>query len=227
MSLLRRKRILHILLALIVIAGFIYFFFYTKTGVKLTHSNVYSLTEHLKMLGIGGKLIGMLLVCVQTFFPFIPFVVVAGTNVAIFGLKWGFVVNYSMSCLAAAACFLFARYFGYDWVEKRIERYPVVTKFSKRMESQGFVYVLIGRLIPILPSSMVNLAAGLTRISFNQFLFGTLLGKLPIVLLESLIAHDLFHFHKYKGRLILLILIFVALIMIGNWLKKVWTPKGD
>ncbi|NEW05426.1 TVP38/TMEM64 family protein [Paenibacillus sp. SYP-B3998] len=210
---------------LVLLLFLIYFLFFNPVGIKLTHSNVRQLSEHLSELGWTGRWIGMGLVFFQTFFPFIPFVLVAGTNVAIFGLKWGFIVNYAMSCLGAIASFYFARYYGHDWVEKKLQKFPLVTQFSERMEKQGFVYVLIGRLIPILPSSAINFAAGLTRMRFNQFLWGTVIGKLPIVFLESLIAHDLFHFKKYKGRLLLLLAIFVVLIIIGNYVKKVLTPN--
>ncbi|UKS30049.1 TVP38/TMEM64 family protein [Paenibacillus sp. HWE-109] len=225
MSVLNRKRILPILLLIVVLCGLIYFFFYNPIGVKLTHSNMRQLSGHLRDLGWPGKMIGMSLVFFQTFFPFIPFVVVAGTNVAIFGIKVGFLVNYVMSCLGAIASFYFARYYGHAWVEKKLERFPLVQQFSLRMEKRGFLYVLLGRLIPILPSSAINFAAGLTRIKFTHFLAGTLLGKLPIVFLESMIAHDLFHFQKYKGRLLLLLGILVVLILIGNGVKKALTAK--
>jgi uncharacterized membrane protein YdjX (TVP38/TMEM64 family) len=221
----KSKRFLSIMIVLAVIVGLIYFIFYTRTGVKLTHSNMQQLSTHLRALGVYGKVICMLLVFLQTCFPFIPFVIVAGTTVAIFGIKWGFIVNYTMSCLGAVCGFFFARYYGHDWIEKKFERYPAVVQFSKRMEANGFFYVLLGRLIPIIPSSAVNMAAGLTRMRFSNFLLGTLIGKLPMVLLESMIAHDLFHFRKYKNRLLGLLVIFAVLMIIGNGFKKKLMPK--
>ncbi|MFD0697198.1 TVP38/TMEM64 family protein [Paenibacillus sp. GCM10027628] len=221
----KKSRIWQIAIVLIFVVGLVYFFFYNPIGVKLTHTNMRQLSEHLRALGWTGKWIGMALVVLQTFFPFIPFVLIAGTNVAIFGIKWGFIVNYTMSCLGAVASFYFARYYGHAWVEKKLEKLPLVSQFSKRMEKHGFLYVLLGRLIPVLPSSAINFAAGLTRVRFIQFLWGTLIGKLPIVFLESMIAHDLFHFHKNKGRLLLLLVVFVVLILIGNAVKKVLTSS--
>ncbi|KQX64600.1 hypothetical protein ASD40_02080 [Paenibacillus sp. Root444D2] len=220
-----RKHILLVFFICILLVALIAFLFYNPTGIKLTHSNMRQLSEHLRDLGWPGKIIGMALIFFQTFFPFIPFVVVAGTNVAIFGIKIGFLVNYIMSCLGAVASFYFARYYGHAWVEKKLERFPLVTQFSKRMEKRGFLYVLLGRLIPILPSSAINFGAGLTRMRFTYFLWGTLMGKLPIVFLESMIAHDLFHFQKYKGRLLLLLGIFVVLILLGNGVKKAIAAK--
>ncbi|MDR6880284.1 putative membrane protein YdjX (TVP38/TMEM64 family) [Bacillus sp. 3255] len=225
MSVVRKKRILSILCVLVLLAGLIYFFFYNPIGIKLAHSNMRQLADHLRDLGWTGKIIGMALIFGQTFFPFIPFVLVAGTNVAIFGIEVGFLVNYVMSVLGAVASFYFARYYGHAWVEKKLERFPLVTQFSRRMERRGFLYVLLGRLIPVLPSSAINFAAGLTRIRFTHFLWGTVLGKLPIVFLESLIAHDLFHFHKYKGRLLILLGILIVLIFIGNGVKRALAPK--
>lgn len=220
-----RKRILLIIVISIFLVSLISFFFFNPIGVKLTHSNMRQLSEHLRDIGPLGKIIGMALIFFQTFFPFIPFVLVAGTNVAIFGIKVGFLVNYVMSCLGAVASFYFARYYGHAWVEKKLEGFSLVTQFSKRMEKHGFFYVFLGRLIPILPSSAINFAAGLTRMRFSQFLWGTLLGKLPIVFLESMIAHDLFHFQKYKGRLLLLLGILVILIFIGNGVKRALSVK--
>ncbi|WNR46544.1 TVP38/TMEM64 family protein [Paenibacillus roseipurpureus] len=225
-AILKSKRTGFLILLGIVVIGLLYFFFYNPVGIKLAHSNMRQLAVHLREIGWPGKIIGMALIFFQTFFPFIPFVVVAGTNVAIFGIKMGFLVNYVMSCLGAVASFYFARYYGHDWVEKKLEGFPLVTQFSKRMERHGFFYVLIGRLIPILPSSAINFSAGLTRMRFRHFLWGTLLGKFPIVFLESMIAHDLFHFQKYKGRLLVLLGILVLLLLLGNSVKRALATKA-
>jgi len=225
LSLFKRSRLLQLLILLVIGGGLVYFFFFNKMGIKLTHTNMHQLSDHLRDLGWTGRLVGMLLIFVQTFFPFIPFVIVAGTNVAIWGIKWGFIVNYVMSCLGAIASFYFARYYGHAWVGAKLQKFPVVQQFSARLEKHGFLYVMLGRLIPVLPSSAINFAAGLTRVRFIPFLLGTLIGKLPIVFLESLIAHDLFHFQKYKDRLLWLLVVFVVLIVLGNVVKKVLTSN--
>jgi uncharacterized membrane protein YdjX (TVP38/TMEM64 family) len=221
------KRVLSWTILLVLLTGLIYFLFFTRVGVMLTHSNMHQLSENVKSLGIYGQIIGVLMVFLQTFFPFIPFVVVAGTNVAIFGFKAGFIVNYITSVLSAVSFFYAARYFGHAWVTRKLQRFPFLIPFSKRMETQGFLYVLLGRFIPVLPSSAINLAAGVTGTRFGAFLAATVIGKLPIIYLESLIAHDLFHFRKYKDRLLLLLLIFALLIFLGHWFQKKLSSKSE
>ncbi|SEB43899.1 TVP38/TMEM64 family protein [Paenibacillus sp. GP183] len=221
------KRVLSWTILLVLLTGLIYFLFFTRVGVMLTHSNMHQLSENVKSLGIYGQIIGVLMVFLQTFFPFIPFVVVAGTNVAIFGFKDGFIVNYITSVLSAVSFFYAARYYGHAWVTRKLQRFPFLIPFSKRMETHGFLYVLLGRFIPVLPSSAINLAAGVTGTRFGAFLAATVIGKLPIIYLESLIAHDLFHFRKYKDRLLLLLLIFALLIFLGHWFQKKLSSKSE
>lgn len=225
----KTKRIVRILqyVALIgILAYLVHFLFFTRTGVKLTHSNVRQMAEYLRSFGVYAAVFGMLAVLLQTIVPFVPFVMIAGANVLVFGLWTGFAINYSMSVSGAVLAFLFSRYFAHDWVEKKISRYPLVAKFNERLEKNGFFFILAGRLVPVVPSSAINFGSGVTKISFRHFFLGTCLGKLPMVFLESLIGYDLLHFRKNRYRLLLLLAIFFALMYIGSLFKKKLTGKN-
>ncbi|WNQ13639.1 TVP38/TMEM64 family protein [Paenibacillus aurantius] len=208
-------------------AWLIYFLFFTRTGLRLTHVNMRDLSEDLQALGPYALLLGMLAVFIQTLIPIVPFMLVAGANVLVFGLVQGVTINYMMACIGAAAAFFFARYYGHSWVEKKLDRYPAVLEFNKRLETHGFFYVLVGRLIPILPSTAINLGAGVSKIRVSHFILATLIGKLPIVYLESTIAHDMLHIHRYKGRLVLYVVIFLVLLYIGSLFKSKITGKSN
>jgi uncharacterized membrane protein YdjX (TVP38/TMEM64 family) len=208
-----------VLLAAIVVILF-YRLFFTNQGVRFAHIGMHQLSEYLQSFGAIGAIIGALLVYVQTIVPFVPFIVVAGVNVLLYPSPWGFVVNYVMACLGALTAFLFARYYGHDRVTAKLNNYPLALQFNKQMERSGFFYVLIGRLIPVIPSSLINLGAGITKVTFRQFLFGTLIGKFPMVFLESQITNYLLHFKHYRGRLLLLLAIFAVLITLGNVFAK-------
>jgi uncharacterized membrane protein YdjX (TVP38/TMEM64 family) len=198
----------------------VYRLFFTRQGVHVTHIGMHQLSDYLQSFGVAGNVIGALLVYVQTVVPFVPFVVVAGVNVILYPSPWGFIVNYVMACCGAVTAFLFARYFGHDRVMQRLNRYPAAVQFNKQMEQNGFLYVLVGRLIPVLPSSLINLGAGVTRVRFGAFLTATMLGKLPMVFLESQITNYLLHFKHYRGRLLLLLLVFGLLMAAGNAFRK-------
>jgi uncharacterized membrane protein YdjX (TVP38/TMEM64 family) len=189
---------------------------------SLSSWNVQHLSDMLQAWGLWGHLLGAFLVFLQTVVPFVPFVVVAGANVLIFGFWLGFIVNYVMSVLGAVTAFWIARYYARNWAQKKLEKYSYIQKFNDKLEQHGFIYIMVSRVIPIMPSFGINIGAAVTKVSTRNFVLGTMAGKLPMIYLESLIGHDLLHFHHNKGRLILLLVIFVVLILIGNAMRKKW-----
>jgi uncharacterized membrane protein YdjX (TVP38/TMEM64 family) len=226
---LRRKRllfVLKILFSLGVLSAVIYFLLFTKTGIRLTHTNVRQMSDYLRSFGPYSVVFGMLAVLAQTLFPFLPFVIVAGANVLAFGLAWGFAINYAMSCAGAILAFYLARYYAHDWVEGKLSRYPLIHEFSRKMESGGFFYVAAGRLVPVLPSFAINLAAGSSKMRFRHFFAGTLLGKLPMVYMESALVHDLMHLKHNRGRLLVILAILLLLFFIGNRMRKKFSGKS-
>lgn len=216
---------IRVLLPVLFIAVIAYFLLDSPIGKKLAHLRVGELSDYLRSFGAFSVVLGMAIVYIQVMLPFVPFVLVAGANVLVFGLFWGFMINYTMAVLGSFSAFLFARYVGHARVEKRLVKYPAVKQFNQKLEERGFFYVLVGRLIPVIPSTAISLGAGITKIRGRDFLLGTILGKLPMVLLESMIGHDLLHFHKYKGRFMILCAIFVLLLVIGSFFKNKLTGK--
>jgi uncharacterized membrane protein YdjX (TVP38/TMEM64 family) len=211
--------ILNAIIVTIVIA-FIYFLFFTNTGSRLTHTHLDELVAYLRSFGAYALLFGIFAIILQTFIPFSPFILIAGANVLVFGFTRGFIINYLAASFGAILAFLFARYLASAWVERKMVRFPLMQEFNKRMETEGFFYILLGRLIPVFPSSILNYGGGISKISLRNFVWATLLGKFPIILMESIIAHDLRNWHQYRGRVWLLLSLFILLIIIGNWWRK-------
>lgn len=79
--------------------------------------------------------------------------------------------------VGATLSFMVARYIIGDWVQKRYA--DRLVKFNKEMDQHGKNYLLTLRLIPIFPFFMINLAAGLTKMSLRTFVWTTALGIIP------------------------------------------------
>jgi uncharacterized membrane protein YdjX (TVP38/TMEM64 family) len=58
------------------------------------------------------------------------------------------------------------------------------------------------------------------KVSARNFILGTLVGKFPMIFLESLIGHDLLHFRQNKDRLFILLAVFAIFMYVGNVFKK-------
>jgi uncharacterized membrane protein YdjX (TVP38/TMEM64 family) len=213
-----RWGLLNICIVFVVIV-FVYFLLFTQSGYKLTHTNIDELAAYLRSYGSYALMFGIFAILLQTFIPFSPFILIAAANVLVFGFTRGLLINYIAACLGAYLAFLFARYIGRDWVERKMARFPKMHEFNKRMETEGFFYVFLGRLISFFPSSIVNYGGGISKIKMRDFVLATLIGKFPIIFIECLIAHDLQHWKQYRGRVLLLLSFFILLIIIGNWMR--------
>jgi uncharacterized membrane protein YdjX (TVP38/TMEM64 family) len=107
--------------------------------------------------------------------PRTVFTVTAGV---LFGSVLGVLLAVTGTLLAAALAFGLVRLLGARAVERVADRAAVVW-VRRRLDRSGLLAVASLRLIPALPFSVVNYAAGLSGVRFAPYLLGTLLGILP------------------------------------------------
>lgn len=100
---------------------------------------------------------------------------------AVFSLLAGFlfdsvvgtVIIVISATIGATIIFLLARYFFRDYFETKIG-------VSEKTRSFGtFSDVLVARLVPAIPFSLINIVAGLTQVSLRDYVLATALGIIP------------------------------------------------
>lgn len=97
----------------------------------------------------------------------------------LFGVTRGTIAVSISSSLAAAAAFLIARYALRDAVMSIAQRYPRFRAIDRAISREGFKFVFLLRLSPLLPFSISNYLYGLTSVPFPQFTVASWLGMLP------------------------------------------------
>ncbi len=95
----------------------------------------------------------------------------------LFGSVWGSALSLAGGTLGAFAGFVLVRFVNGDSV--RLRETPAIGKWLEQAESQGWRLVLVVRLIPVLPHSLVNYVFGLSRMSTAGYLAGSTLGMVP------------------------------------------------
>jgi uncharacterized membrane protein YdjX (TVP38/TMEM64 family) len=99
---------------------------------------------------------------------------------ALFGPWWGTLWTSLAAIVAAIAAFAFTRTIGRDMVAQRLAgRWQAM---DLEVQRGGQFYMFAVRLIPVMPYGLVNFVAGLTSVSFRDYLLGTSLGTVPSVL---------------------------------------------
>lgn len=98
---------------------------------------------------------------------------------AVFGLARGTVIVSIASTLAAAAAFLIGRHGARQAVARKIEANPKFAALDHAVAQQGWKIVLLTRLSPVFPYTLLNYGFGLTRVSFVHYVLASWVGMLP------------------------------------------------
>lgn len=121
-----------------------------------------------------------LFVLLPTFF--FPVAVLALAGGLLFGLWWGSVYTFIGAVLNCALMFLLARYVGRSQVQRLVEQ-KLSPQRQRRLQmadgKEGFLLLIILRLIPAVPYNLINYTFGLTGISFSSYLLASAIGIIP------------------------------------------------
>ncbi|WP_373598096.1 TVP38/TMEM64 family protein [Paraclostridium bifermentans] len=98
----------------------------------------------------------------------------------IFGLTKGYIYTLIGALLGASLSFYISRKLGRNFVKKLTKE--KLDTIEKMINDKGFFVVLILRLVPLFPFDIISYGAGLTSIKFRDFMFATLIGTIPGIL---------------------------------------------
>jgi len=97
---------------------------------------------------------------------------------ALYGPLWGSVLVFIGACLGAEAAFLIGRHWLREWTQRRLQALPRLRAVEQAVSREGLKLVLLTRLSPAFPFSLLNLAYGLSAVSLRDYSLG-LIGILP------------------------------------------------
>jgi uncharacterized membrane protein YdjX (TVP38/TMEM64 family) len=97
----------------------------------------------------------------------------------LFGLVEGILAVSLGSTLAACIVFLVGRTLARRWVEDKFAASPRFRALDRAVAANGFRIVLLTRLSPAFPYTLLNYAYSLTRVSFRDYLLASWIGMLP------------------------------------------------
>ncbi|EKN70528.1 hypothetical protein M670_02668 [Schinkia azotoformans MEV2011] len=138
-----------------------------------------------------GPIPGILLPMIEAIFPIFPLVLFVMANAAAFGLWKGFIISWIGATLGALIVFSVIRRLGRQRFFNFLTKHQKVKKLMNWIERRGFGFIFLMLCFPFSPSSLINVVAGLSRVSKQQFVLAVLLGKLVMIFTVSFIGYDL------------------------------------
>ncbi|MGE7825900.1 TVP38/TMEM64 family protein [Paenibacillus sp. NPDC093718] len=133
----------------------------------------------------------MFMAVIMALFPVIPYPVVGGVIGAALGPVIGGIVTWVGSTVASILMFMFIRYGYQEWGDRVLYRYNRLGKVTTMFERNAFMTILFTRLIPFIPSIVINVYAALSKVTFASYSIASALGKIPAMLLFSMVGDHL------------------------------------
>ena len=135
----------------------------------------------IEQFGDYAPIIFLLLASILPIFLFPPgiFSVIGGL---LFGFKLGAFLTIIAAIIYTNIMFLISRYFARNKIENFLEKRLTLKQYNRIFglnDNKLATFLIICRLIPILPNSIVSYSYGLTRISFKHYFMANLIGLIP------------------------------------------------
>jgi uncharacterized membrane protein YdjX (TVP38/TMEM64 family) len=184
------RRLLLVLLALAGAAALVVAVHPLREAVGyVLHGNVHALRAQLHGLGAAGPLlvVGLILAHSVLFFP-------AEIVNATAGLVYGFAVAFPLVVVSWALSGLIAYALGMVAgrpLALRLMGEERVATAERLIDRGGVAALLLGRLIPFVPYSLVGYVAGAARVPLWRFVWTGLVGILPITAAATYLGHAL------------------------------------
>lgn len=143
------------------------------TGIK-DHLRVESLQSLMDSVGLWTPIAFIFIYAVGVCL-FLPGTLLTGLGAALFGPYWGFLIVWVGALMGASMAFWIGRTLGRDFAASLIG--DGLKRYDDAIERNGFATVLYLRLI-YFPFTPMNFGMGLTKVRFQDYLWGTALGIL-------------------------------------------------
>jgi len=125
-------------------------------------------------------LIGYLIVICESILPFLPLAVFIALNKLVFGDLIGFLISWSGTIIGCIIAFTIFRKGLSAKLYSNVKR-ENYRKIIDRITNIKFTSLVLITALPFTPAFTVNIAAGLSKISYRKFISAILIAKISIV----------------------------------------------
>src|SRR5574344_1858708 len=132
-------------------------------------------------LGCYGPILGCILIVLESIFPILPLCVFITMNFIAFGNVVGFIVSFIFTLIGCNLAFFLVRKFFKKGFEKKFRKYQKVEKFMHLIEKINYSELALIVAIHFTPAFLVNIASGISNISYKKYFWAMFLGKIFMV----------------------------------------------
>ena len=153
-----------------------------------------------------------------------PVTLLIMATIIVYGPWWGGWYALLGTTLSAIVMFLLGHVLGKNIVSRLSG--SLINQVNQRLSESGLVAILVFRVVPVAPFSLINLVAGVSAISLRDFFLGTLLGIIPGITAIAFIADRLFEslrqpdISTFTALVAVVVVSGAALVGLRKWMRQ-------
>ncbi len=186
----------------------------------LRHGDIQETAEYIKSYGEMAVVFSFLLTLFVNALGFPPAIIFSTANTLIFGIFWGIVISVAAETVGVTISFLLLRFFFRDAAAKLISKSTFLTSIDKYSSQKGFMVMLIARMVPYIPSGVLNAVGALSSLNLREYFLASLVGKFPSTGIEAIIGHDTIMQQEDNTRIIVVVILAIILIVGAFWYER-------
>ncbi|MBR1729446.1 MAG: TVP38/TMEM64 family protein [Selenomonadaceae bacterium] len=178
----------------------------------LSHGDILETAEYIRSYGSMAIVFAFLLTLFVNALGFPPAIIFSTANTLIFGIIPGIILSCIAETIGVTISFLLLRFFFRDTAEKIISKSKFLSSIDHYSSEKGFVVMLIARMVPYVPSALLNAVGALSSLSLRDYFIASLIGKFPSTGIEAIIGHDTILQEEDPTRIIVVVIFAIILI---------------
>ncbi len=186
----------------------------------LSRGDIKDTAEYIQSYGSMAVVFSFLLTLFVNALGFPPAIIFSTANTLIFGIFWGITLSVVAETIGVTISFLLLRFFFRDTAKKLISKSKFLKSMDKYSSEKGFVVMLIARMVPYVPSGILNAVGALSALSLRDYVLAAFIGKFPSTGIEAIIGHDMIVGDGDNTRIVVVVIFAVILILFALWYEK-------
>ncbi|MBE8951904.1 MAG: TVP38/TMEM64 family protein [Quinella sp. 1Q7] len=179
----------------------------------LSRGDIVETAEYIQGYGSLAVVFSFLLTLFVNAIGFPPAIIFSTANTLIFGIVPGIILSVIAETFGVTISFILLRFFFRDSAKKIIRKSKRLSSIDKYSSKNGFTVMLIARMVPYVPSGILNAAGALSAMSLLDYFLASLVGKFPSTGIEAIIGHDAILHEEGFLRIIVVVIFAIALIV--------------
>ncbi len=130
---------------------------------------------------ILGLFLGIFIVFIESIIPVLPLSAFVAINVIVFGNIIGIIISYIGTIIGCLTSFTLFRKVISKKLKKRMQKNKKIQNLMDKISHFNFSTLVILMAFPFTPAFSINIACGLSEMSYKKFFIACLIGKLPMI----------------------------------------------